>query len=281
MKRSLFILFSVFFLLGFTYKETGDPTPREVLEKMIGTAMNLKTVRYEMKISERVNNKMLDSGSRVKLNVSPRKIYLKIPKIEAELLWVQGWNDGDALVNPNAFPYINLNLDPYGYFLRKDQHHTINELGFTYMASLLAGSMKVAGEKFDAYCTYTSEKWNGHDCYKVVVDNAEFKHYNYIAKQGETVVSIARKLFISEFMLIENNPGLDYYTKLKAGKKLSVPTYYSKKMVMYIDKQLSLPVNIKIYDDKGLFESYEYVTIVVNPKFAEDEFSTKYKDYNF
>mgnify|MGYP000399456997 CR=1 FL=1 len=59
-------------------KEATDPTPREVLEKMIGTAMNLKTVRYEMKISERVNNKMLDAGSRVKLNLSPRKIYLKI-----------------------------------------------------------------------------------------------------------------------------------------------------------------------------------------------------------
>ncbi len=268
-------------MVGFTYKEAEDQTPREVLEKMISAAMNLKTVRYEMKISERVDNKMLAAGSRVKLNVSPRKIYLKIPKIEAELLWAQGWNDGDALVNPNAFPYINLNLDPYGYFLRKDQHHTINELGFTYMASVLAGSMKQGGGAFDTYCSYTSEKWNGHDCYKVVVDNTEFKHYNYIAKQGETVVSIARKLFVSEFMVIENNPALGYYTKLKAGEKISTPTYYSKKMIMYIDKKLSLPVNIKIYDDKGLFESYEYITIVINPKFAEDEFSTKFKDYNF
>jgi outer membrane lipoprotein-sorting protein len=281
MKRIVLLLISPLLLSGFTLPEGDEPSSRDILEKMIYTALNLKTIRYEMRISERVNGKMLDAGSQVKLNVSPRKIYLKIPKLGAELLWVAGTNNGDALVNPNAFPYINLNLDPYGYFLRKDQHHTINELGFTYMAGVLAGSMKLVGPEFDQYCSFVNEKWNGHDCYKVTIDNTDFKYYTYVAKEGETITTIARKLFVSEFMLVGKNPGTDYYSKLKAGKKILVPTAYSRKMVMFIDKQLSLPVNIKIYDDAGLFESYEYISIQVNPKFADEEFTADYKDYNF
>jgi hypothetical protein len=36
-----------------------------------------------------------------------------------------------------------------------------------------------------------------------------------------------------------------------------------------------------MYDDKGLFEIYEFHNLKVNPTILEEEFSEDYKDYNF
>jgi len=50
---------------------------------------------------------------------------------------------------------------------------------------------------------------------------------------------------------------------------------------LYIDKTNYLPVVQIIYDDKGLFGQYEYNSLIVNPVFAPDEFTSKFKDYKF
>ena len=51
--------------------------------------------------------------------------------------------------------------------------------------------------------------------------------------------------------------------------------------VLYIDKQYFVPLVTRVYDDKGLFESYEYLNLKVNPEIPEEEFTRKYKDYHF
>jgi hypothetical protein len=42
-----------------------------------------------------------------------------------------------------------------------------------------------------------------------------------------------------------------------------------------------LPLSMKVNDDKGLFEEYNYYFLQVNPKFEEGEFTKTYKDYGF
>ena len=105
---------------------------------------------------------------------------------------------------------------------------------------------------------------------------------NYTVGENESITSIARKLFISEYMILEQNPKMDdYFDILKKGQVLRVPTWYAKNVVLYIDQLYFLPIGVKVSDDKGLFEEYNYHFMQVNPKFEEGEFTRDYKDYRF
>lgn len=247
---------------------------------MLAAIDNVKTLRYQLKVAERVNGKMLNTESVVKLQVSPRRLYLYLKG--PEVLWLEGQNNGNALVNPGTFPYVNLNLSPTGSLMRKDQHHTIHEMGFTYLRDVLGSMVEKVGDKFDQYFNYTGEdKWNGRPCHKILINFSDFSFSTYTVKKGEDIVSIARKLKVSEFMILERNKHVSDYSSVREGDKIIVPNAYAKLVTLWIDKQHHLPVNIKIFDDKGLFESYEYFNLIVNPKIADEEFTKNYKDYNF
>ena len=83
-------------------------------------------------------------------------------------------------------------------------------------------------------------------------------------------------------MIVEMNPKLkDYFDILTPGQVIKVPNYYAKTVILYIDQFYNLPIGVKVYDDKGLFEEYNYHFLQVNPKFDENEFTRDYKDYKF
>jgi outer membrane lipoprotein-sorting protein len=82
-------------------------------------------------------------------------------------------------------------------------------------------------------------------------------------------------------MIKEYNKGISDYKDVREGQDIMIPNFYAKMTVMYIDKQNLLPILIRAYDDKGLFESYEYLNLQVNPKIAPEEFTKGYKDYHF
>jgi hypothetical protein len=48
-----------------------------------------------------------------------------------------------------------------------------------------------------------------------------------------------------------------------------------------VDKELMLPINNTMLDDKGLFESYQYIDLKVNTPIAPEEFTKNYKGYHF
>ena len=83
-------------------------------------------------------------------------------------------------------------------------------------------------------------------------------------------------------MLLEiNSDKVKNYHDVKPNQKIKVPNVYGNKMILYIDKDLFVPRAIKIYDDKGLYESYEYHDLLVNSKIPEEEFTKEYKGYGF
>ena len=255
-------------------------TAKSIITDMLGAMDNIRTLRYTLKCTERINGKIRSSESFAKLQRSPRKLYLYLKG--PELLWVDGQNSGKALVNPNAFPFINLSLDPYGSILRKDQHHTIHEVGFDYLGGVIQAAIKKVGDKFDKFFVYTgSEKVNDKDCYKVIINNPDFTFVPYVVKKNETIISIARALKVSECEIMENNPAVKDLFSIREGDRLKVPTDYAKLTVLYIDKQNFLPIKNTVMDDKGLFEAYEYHNLQVNVKIPDEEFLKSYKDYHF
>ena len=261
-------------------KSESSDENRALIEKIFASVDNVKTLRYSLQCNERIKGRMQHTESRVKLQTSPRKLYLYIKGIE--VLWIQGTNNGEALVNPSSFPYINLNLDPYGSLMRKDQHHTIHEMGFHYLADILKDGMRKAGNNLDKYFKILGEEtYDGRPCYKLSISYPDFAWGPYTVKKGENLITIARKLRVSEYMVVENNPKISGYTDVKEGQVIQVPNAYAKLTLLLIDKEYLLPINNRVFDDKGVYETYEYHNMQVNPPIEPEEFTKTYKDYHF
>lgn len=263
------------------------PSPRnsfhsnqEILKNIFSSVANVKTLRYHLVCNERIKGKMQHTESHVKLQVNPRKLYLSLKG--PEILWVQGENKGDALVNPGTFPYVNLNLDPFGMVMRKDQHHTIHEMGIHYLADIIKDGFVKAGNNVDKHFVIQGDEiFNGRPCYRLSIAFPDFSWGPYTVKKDETITSISRKLHVSEYMVLEKNPAATWYSDIKAGQVIQVPNVYAKLTMLLIDKESYLPLSNKVYDDKGLFETYEYVNLKVNSPISPEEFTRGYKEYHF
>jgi len=278
---TLFALCSCLFMSRLGYSQKNNPTAKELIFKMIKSIGAVDRFKYSLKITERGKKGFNHYESSVKLCRSPRKLYVYIKGIE--LIWVNGWNGNKAYVKPNSFPYINLSLDPLGSLMRQDQHHTINEMGFDYFASIVEYMALKVGDRFDQYFKLEGEeRYNNRPCYKVTITNKDYAYENYTVGDQENITTIARKLHISEYKILEVNPKLnDYFDILKKGQVLKVPNAYAKDVVLYIDQLYNLPIGVKVSDDQGLFEQYDYFFLQVNPKIDDAEFTTGYKDYKF
>jgi hypothetical protein len=278
---TLVSLYSCLLVSSLAYSQHTGSTARELIFKMIKSIDAAERFKYSLKITERGKNGYNHYESSVKLSRSPRKIYVYIKGIE--LIWVNGWNGNKAYVKPNSFPYINLSLDPLGSLMRQDQHHTINEMGFDYFAGILEYMALKVGNNFDQYFKLEGEeRYNNRPCYKITINNKDYAYENYTVGDKESITTIARKLHISEYKILEVNPKLnDYFDILKKGQVLKVPNAYAKDVVLYIDQLYNLPIGVKVSDDKGLFEQYDYFFLQVNPKIEDAEFTTGYKDYKF
>lgn len=276
----LFLCFCIITTSFTTLKSTKSTSAKDVLNNLIESIGKVKTLRYNLQCNERIKGKMQHTESSVKLQVSPRKLYISVRG--PELIWIEGANNGNALVNPGSFPYINLNLDPNGSLMRKDQHHTINEMGLQYLAEILKDGIRRAGDNFDKHFVLLGEeKYDGRMCYKVSISFSDFSWNSYTVKAGENMTTIARKLHVSEYLILENNIKYSWYSDVKPGDVIQVPDAYAKYTLLLIDKELLLPVNNKIFDDKGLFETYEYYNLKVNTPILPEEFTKDYKDYHF
>ncbi len=107
-------LFSLIFILSFftSLSQHKELNCKEVMTKSLKAIKDVKSLKYHLKITERGRKGFNFYESAVKFNKNPRQIYLYIKGIE--VLWVQGTNNGKALVKPNAYSFFNLNLDPMG-----------------------------------------------------------------------------------------------------------------------------------------------------------------------
>ncbi len=280
MKKYFAIILIYLFSSSFKSSEYVSPSCKDIIVRLVKECSEVQGLKYTLKCSERTGpNQYNNFGSFVKLNRAPRKIYLNIKG--TELLWIQGQNNGKALVKPNML-FLNLNLDPMGSMMRQDQHHTIYEIGFDYIADILDYNLKKSGDKFDEqYKLLGEEKMNGRLCFKIEINSTDYAIKAHTVLKGETIISIARKNRISEYVIKKMNKGIGESDYLKAGSMVKIPSHYAKRVIIHIDQLHYLPIAFKVYDLEGLFESYDYSNMIVNPKFDADEFSKSYKAYGF
>jgi hypothetical protein len=275
----LFVLFPVISTVNIYAQKT---EPVQAIQVMTQRASEVKTTIYNAIMHERIGTKFVDKTSFFKINVSPFKIYVKesFIGIHIEGLYSEGYNENKILISTVGFPWVRTLLDPYGKKVRNNHHHTIYETGFEYFVSVI--NELLTNHRDDIKLSFDGEEAkHNRNCYKITITDDNFKYINYIVQPGETLTSIAKRLFINDYMILELNPGIDYYNDVKPGQEIQIPTVYAKRMVLYLDKILMLPIQIDIFDDKGLYAGYSYINLIVNPTFAWNEFNTTFKDYHF
>jgi outer membrane lipoprotein-sorting protein len=267
--------------LSVSFRKSAEITPAGILSHMFDSIKNIKTLRIKVAALERLGDHFSTSNSEIKLRTSPRQLYFINPEKKLEVLYLSGKLNNKALVKPNVFPYFTLNLDPIGNIMRRNQHYTINELGFDFIAQSIALTISKDKEGIKKFTYHGKVKKNGYLCYLLEYENKNYGYTDYTVGERETVSSISAKLAVNDYLVRSRNDLLNDFGLLKKGSSIKIPTLYCKRAVMYIDEKLFVPVSISLYDDIGIFESYDFTAIEINTPIKDEEFTRNYKGYSF
>ncbi|MBC7447533.1 MAG: DUF1571 domain-containing protein [Hymenobacteraceae bacterium] len=270
------------------FRPAAEASPADLMRRMLAAVGQVQTATYRLIKSERIaGNSSRDEGT-VKLQNKPLKVYIKNvrPNPGREVLYVTGANGGKALVNPASFPYVNISLDPRGARIRQHQHHTLDDVGFRRVADVMARQMREQANDLLRllHLDPAPVSFDDRPCWSVKMEDPRFRFVSYtIRSGGESLDQLGQRLGVSEFMIGEKLADFDgdYEQVLPAGQVIQVPTTYARRTTVLIDKLSLLPVSIAIYDDKGLFEQYEYHDLKPNVAFRDNEFTPDFKGYGF
>lgn len=258
---------------------------RNIVDKMYRAIETNPRVAFNMLSKERFGSNFVVKKTKFHVSESPRKIYMKDLEDGIEVLYVKGWNDNDALVNPNGFPWTNLDFSPYSSRMRKNQHHTILSAGFGYTAELMKSierDLRQQGRRFEDYFSISSTEatFDGRPCYKLYINyDSEYGHKTHTVERTAKLAKICKEQNVPEHRVAElNDIG---FGDVRAGTKLKIPNAYAKRVVFYIDKSTHFPVVQLIYDEKGLYEKYEYRDLDISPSFPSCEWTADCSSYNF
>lgn len=255
-----------------------------LLEKTFNINKSIKSISLTMLMKEKLNNDYTHKKADFKIAYDPYHLYLKqyYPTEGLEILYLEGKYDNKAIVNRNTFALSVIQLDPTGNIIRKNHHHSIFKAGISYMLDIFENL-------YNKYDPYDSSIWKynglvkyaGIVCHKITFESPEFKYIPYKVKEGETLESLSRKLFISDYMVYEKNSSIKSFESIKAGTTIKIPNDYGKKIILYIERYQSIPVGVKIFDDNGLYEEYTYLNVKINPQFQVQDFDINNPAYGF
>lgn len=281
--RRFILLF--LFVFNFSYCQSQESKERLIVNNMIAACKAMRTGTFILKSTERLRDGHLhESEILVKQQTHPRNLYLYCiyPNPGAEALWRENLMEEKMLINPNGFPYVNLKLSPYSALIRKETHHTVHDLGFDYLMSLIGYYSKQLGPDFYSYLNILDTiTWEKRPCIRLSFDYTDYKALDYTVKIGENITSIALKLHLNDFSILLLNPAAKNYDDIQPGQVIRIPNFYCRKIVFTIDRTNCLPLKQEVYDESGLYEQYEFLSFVLDPVITPMEFSPDYDKYKF
>lgn len=281
MRKSFFSLLAI---LTFISCVNAQNPARALVDDMVTSMNSINNLSGRIKRRERVDGKMLAGDLRFKLMTRPYKLYVYnfAPDEGAELLFVKGWNNDKVLVHPNKFPWINISLNKHSEELTKNGHHPLTAIGFEYTNEVVKHLLKEHADDFDKFVTYKGkENWYGKSMDVIKITYDDYKFVNYTVVGSENLFDIDAKLKVPAYKILELNKSVKNFLDVKAGQVIKVPNVYAKEMVIMIDPDNHLPVVQLIFDEKGLFEKYEYSEVKVNRKFNTNDFLEDNEAYGF
>lgn len=278
-----FLLFAGI-LIALPHFSIGQNRARPIVNASIAAMKACTSAFGRINRSERINGEMVKGDLIFKMQTNPYKVYIYnvLPDEGAEVLFSKGWNNDKVYIHPNKFPYVNVSFDPHSSMLLKDRHHSIFDVGFVYTLRVVEHVMEKYSEDFDKYVTWEKEVvWEGKTCDVITINYPDYTFEDYTVQAGENVIDIDQKLRVPAYKILELNPDVKDFFDIKEGQVIKVPNVYAQKVVFFIDRVDHLPVVQIVYDEKGLFERYEYVKVDYNRPFKPEEFRPEWEEYNF
>ncbi|MCB9033770.1 MAG: DUF1571 domain-containing protein [Chitinophagales bacterium] len=242
-----------------------------ILTKSLSAMKSVSTCTYDFYSKERFSNgKVISSHIEFKVQESPKKIYANsLEPQKAELCYIPS-TSSKVMVKKG---FLKLNLEKTNNLLMKEQHQTIDRAGFKRIADILQTSVNQRkGQDLSKFATVSGTvTYDGKSCYKITINEPDYKIVYHTVKSGQTNIwKLGEALAIPEYKVQElNNTKSDDFT---VGQKIKVPSAYAKTTVIYVDKSTYLPLYIKMDDDKGLFEQYEFKNLKTGVSFSSSDF---------
>ena len=241
----------------------------ETIPKVMAAMGNAKTMTYHFYAQERMDDgKYSKSDVDFKVIASPLKVYAfaHLPQ-SAQLIY-------DAAVSKDVRVKkgLKLNLSPTNSLLMKGVHNPVIRAGFAQIKKILETSMSQRkGEDLSSYVKLIGNlTYDGKECWKIEINDADYKIVDYTVAAGETSVwQIGKKLAISEYKIKELNGIGD---EVKPGQKIKIPSSYAKKTTLFIDKATYLPIYHKMEDEKGIYEIYEFKDLKLGVNLTDADF---------
>jgi outer membrane lipoprotein-sorting protein len=268
MKKTILTAIAGLFLFG----NASAQSAVDIVEKSMDAMKKVKSLSYHFVSQERFKGGKIEKADiQFKMTVTPLKVYADATLPEKAQLVYEPAVSKEVKVKKG----IKLSLSPTNNLLMKQQHHPITRAGFGSVYRILDKSVKQrAGENYaDFVSLLGSINYDGRDCWKILLNDPDYKIINYTVKNETTLWQIGEARAIPEYKIRELN-GIDY-GGLKPGQVIKIPSSYAKKTVLYIDKQTYLPLLQKMEDDLGMYEQYELKDLKLNPTLTEADFEFK------
>lgn len=241
-----------------------QPAAAQVLQFMHQSLANIQAYSYYLKATERrTSGEFHRSEALVSIQKNPLKISFEgiRPNKGVRVEYDQQQSHSEAEVMPQKWaPAIRVSYDIQGKTLRRG-HHSIDETSLCWFGKVIRHQERqlLATDQYPSAVRHLGEtRVDGRRCFRVEILDPGYRLYPLRVAEGETLLSIARKYTINPYKILEINPELEDYQDVKTGDMIRIPSSYSKRSVIMIDTETFLPRQIEIYDEKGLFEAYEF-----------------------
>ena len=265
-------------------QETSSKEAIHLLQSMFDSVYAIQYAKFEMFSKERIEGEFVESHAVGVMQYEPRKVFIRGLDEEGvllnEVLYINGKNNGNALISPNGFPYINLNLNPEGSAMRKNRHFTILEAGGRYLVDMLKLGMTQYAQMGNMQHRFFMED-ESSSTWKVTISNTDYAFKKYTVREGENSRTIAKRLGVPEYKMVELNEDIDDYDDIRPEQTLTVPNLYAKKVELILRKNDLIPIQVRIYDDQGLYSEYVYTVFDTHPTVNDQTFNSDNPAYTF
>lgn len=241
-----------------------------VAEKMLSAISNIHTLSMNITSTERLHDRTAVVSQKLEASFNPLKAKITFikPNSGSIVMFHANQNDNEIQYMPNGFPYFNININPLGNLARRNNHHTILDVGFNYLADILEFEL----QKNPNLLTAKNGVYKNKNVFILEANHIDFDYVEYTMKPNENVRDVALKKRVSEYKIVQKNDILSFFDE-HTNKSILIPSYYCKYIKLIIDPENMLPLSIQNYDKNGLLEQYDYENVIVNPTFKSDYFN--------
>ena len=158
--------------------------------------------------------------------------------------------------------------------LMNGQHHPLPDSSVAAMMHLVSVNLKAATQHLEgSMCFHQSEFIDGRRATKIEVRLPSDVGTWHTITEGETPWTIAADHGQDRYVILYNNPSVDFEKALAAGDRIFVPRYYAPRALLWISDSFSLPVKLEMFDaDNRLYEAYSNADLRINVGLTDEDF---------